>query len=138
MMVSTKGRYALRVMIDIAQHKDQGFVSLKDVAERQEISMKYLELIAAILNRAGYLKSKRGKTGGYMLAGEPEDFNVGEVLKLTEGSLAPVTCMEKTGCVGCKRAGECYTLPMWVKLDKMIDGYLDSISIRDLMEGNVG
>ncbi len=137
MMVSTKGRYALRVMIDIAQHKDEGYVSLKDVADRQEISMKYLELIAAILNRAGYLKSKRGKAGGYMLSKEPEKFNIGEILKLTEGSLAPVTCMENSGCVGCKRAAMCYTLPMWIKLDNMIDSYLEGISLQDLIDGKV-
>lgn len=137
MMVSTKGRYALRVMIDIAQHKDEGYISLKDVAERQEISMKYLELIAAILNRAGYLKSKRGKAGGYMLSRHPEDFNIGQILKLTEGSLAPVTCMENSGCVGCRRAAKCLTLPMWIKLDNMIDSYLEGISLKDLMEGRV-
>ncbi len=137
MMVSTKGRYALRVMIDIAQHKDEGYISLKDVAERQEISMKYLELIAAILNRAGYLKSKRGKAGGYMLSRQPEDFNIGQILKLTEGSLAPVTCMENSGCVGCRRAAKCLTLPMWIKLDNMIDSYLEGISLKDLMEGRV-
>ncbi|MGI6079822.1 MAG: Rrf2 family transcriptional regulator [Candidatus Avilachnospira sp.] len=137
MMVSTKGRYALRVMIDIAQHKDEGYVSLKDVADRQEISMKYLELIAAILNRAGYLKSKRGKAGGYMLSKEPEKFNIGEILKLTEGSLAPVTCMENSGCVGCKRAAMCYALPMWIKLDNMIDSYLEGISLQDLIDGKV-
>ena len=137
MMVSTKGRYALRVMIDIAQHKDEGYISLKDVAERQEISMKYLELIAAVLNRAGYLKSKRGKAGGYMLSRQPEDFNIGQILKLTEGSLAPVTCMENSGCVGCRRAANCLTLPMWIKLDNMIDCYLEVFSILDLMEGRV-
>lgn len=137
MMVSTKGRYALRVMIDIAQHKEEGYISLKDVAERQEISMKYLELIAAILNRAGYLKSKRGKAGGYMLSRQPEDFNIGQILKLTEGSLAPVTCMENSGCVGCRRAAKCLTLPMWIKLDNMIDSYLEGISLKDLMEGRV-
>ncbi len=137
MMVSTKGRYALRVMIDIAQHKDEGYISLKDVAERQEISMKYLELIAAVLNRAGYLKSKRGKAGGYMLSRQPEDFNIGQILKLTEGSLAPVTCMENSGCVGCRRAAKCLTLPMWIKLDNMIDSYLEGISLKDLMEGRV-
>ena len=137
MMVSTKGRYALRVMIDIAQHKDEGYISLKDVAERQEISMKYLELIAAILNRAGYLKSKRGKAGGHMHSRQPEDFNIGQILKLTEGSLAPVTCMENSGCVGCRRAAKCLTLPMWIKLDNMIDSYLEGISLKDLMEGRV-
>lgn len=137
MMVSTKGRYALRVLIDIAEHRNDGYISLKDVAERQEISMKYLEIIVAMLNKAGYLKSKRGKAGGYMLSGEPRDFNIGAILKLTEGSLAPVTCMENDGCISCKRASVCVTLPMWAKLDKLIDDYLEKISLEDLMEGRV-
>ena len=98
MMVSTKGRYALRVMIDLAEHQKEGFISLRDVAERQEISMKYMEAIVAVLNRAGLLESRRGKTGGYRLSRDPSEITAGEVLRLTEGSLAPVACMEKGGC----------------------------------------
>ena len=138
MMVSTKGRYALRVLIDIAQHQEEeGFISLKAVSERQGISMKYMEAIVSILVKDGLLLSRRGKTGGYRLSQEASEISVGRVLKLTEGGLAPVSCMENGGCEECGRASDCHTLPMWQQLDEMIGGYLDKLSIRDLMDGKI-
>ncbi len=135
MKVSTKGRYALRVMIDLAQHKDEGFISLKEIADRQEISMKYLEMIVGILNRAGYVQSLRGKSGGYRLSKNSDEYTIGAILKLTEGSMAPVSCLEKDADI-CKRAEECITLPLWKGLDKVIDDYLENISLEDLIHGN--
>lgn len=133
MKISTKGRYALRVMVDIAQHADDGFVSLKDVAERQAVSLKYLEMIVGILNRGHFLSSARGKSGGYRLAKQPVEYTIGSILKLTEGSLAPVSCLEN-GAVNCDRAGDCITLPIWQGLDKVIDDYLESVTLQDLLE----
>lgn len=135
MKVSTKGRYALRVMIDLAQHRDEGFISLKEIAARQEISMKYLEMIVGILNRADYVQSLRGKSGGYRLSKNINEYTIGAILKLTEGSMAPVSCLE-SGADICKRAEECITLPLWRGLDKVIDDYLESISLEDLIYGN--
>jgi Rrf2 family protein len=135
-MVSTKGRYALRVMLDLAQHVDDGYVSLKTISERQEISVKYLEAIVAMLNRAGMVESLRGKEGGYMLTKKPEDYTVGSIVKLTEGSLAPVSCLECETNV-CERAYRCLTLPMWIKLEGIIDGYLESVTLKDLLEKNI-
>lgn len=94
MKVSTKGRYALKVMIDLAQHRENGFISLKEIAERQQVSMKYLEMIVGILNRADYVQSLRGKSGGYKLSRNPDEYTIGAILKLTEGSMAPVSCIE--------------------------------------------
>jgi Rrf2 family protein len=139
MKVSTRGRYALRVMIDLAQNQDSGFISLKDIAERQGVSMKYLESIVAMLNKAGLVDSYRGKKGGYRLNQPIENYTIGSIIKLTEGSLAPVSCLE-TGAdhVNCDKAAECITLPMWQKLDKIIDDYLESVSLTDLLKrGNV-
>ncbi len=136
MMVSTKGRYALRVMIDLAQHEDEGFQSLKSVAERQNISMKYLEMIVAILNRGGFVQSLRGKDGGYKLTRPAGEYTVGSVIRLAEGSLAPVACLDCED-VSCHQADHCLTLPMWRKLDDTINSYLDSITVADLQNGNV-
>lgn len=133
MKVSTKGRYALRVMIDLAQHRDQGFISLKDIAERQGISMKYLESIVAMLNKAQLVDSFRGKTGGYRLNKPIGDYTVGSIIKLTEGSIAPVACLEG-GHEGCEHAAECITFPMWRKLDQIIDDYLESVTLEDLLK----
>lgn len=135
MMISTKGRYALRVMIDLAQNSGEGFVSLKDVAGRQEISMKYLEMIVSILNRGKMVKSQRGKAGGYRLMREPSEYTVGSIIKLAEGSLAPVSCVEEGG--SCDRMGECVTFPLWKKLDDVIDEYLENITLQDLLEGKI-
>lgn len=133
MKISTKGRYALRIIIDLAKQTGKEYISLKEISERQEISMKYLEMIVGILVRAGFVLSLRGKSGGYMLAREPREYTVGSILKLTEGSLAPVACLENEANA-CSRAENCITLPMWQKLDKLIDDYLESITIEDLIE----
>ena len=135
-MISTKGRYALRVMIDLAQNNTGKFISLKDVAKRQDISMKYLEMIVAILNKGKLLESQRGKAGGYRLAKETEQYTVGEILNLTEGTLAPVNCLGENG-KKCERAKECMTLPLWQKLDVVIEDYLSSVTLQDLIEKNI-
>ena len=130
MLVSTKGRYALRVMVDLAEHRAQGRIPLKEIAARQGISEKYLENILSTLVRNGMLSGMRGKGGGYQLVREPDQYTVGQVLRLTEGSLAPVACLD--GKTGCDRASECSTICMWAKLDDMINGYLDSVTVADL------
>lgn len=136
MMVSTKGRYALRVMLDLAMQEQEQYISLNDIAGRQRISMKYLEAIVALLNKAGLLQSRRGKDGGYRLARKPWEYPISEILKLTEGTLAPVACMEGDGCsFECELRANCLTRPMWQKLDNIIDGYLSGVTIQDLMEG---
>jgi Rrf2 family protein len=132
MKISTKGRYALRIITDLAMQSGNEYISLKDISERQEISMKYLEMIVGILSRAGYVLSLRGKSGGYKLAKEPREYTVGSILKLTEGSLAPVACLENE-INTCNRAKHCVTLPMWQKLDKLINDYLESVTIEDLI-----
>ena len=132
MLISTKGRYALRVMIDLVEHQSEGYVPLKEIAERQEISEKYLESIIKILVKAKMLDGLRGKGGGYKLTRAPEQYTVGSILRLTEESLAPVSCLEN-GAVPCARAAECRTLPMWQGLDKVINEYLDSILLSDLV-----
>lgn len=133
MKVSTKGRYALRIMIDLAQNGREGVVSLKDIARRQEISAKYLELIIAILNKGGLVCSTRGKSGGYRLVKPPAAYTIGSILKLTEGSLAPVACLTP-GQDACCRSGQCEALPMWRRLDQIIDEYLESVTLQDLVE----
>ncbi len=132
MMVSTKGRYALRVMLDIAENSNGGYLSLRDVAQRQEISMKYLESIVASLCRNQLLESLRGKTGGYRLANPLESYTVGQVLKATEGSMAPVSCLTGDTCA-CGRAEHCVTLPVWKGLDAVIDQYLESVSLVSML-----
>lgn len=133
MKISTKGRYALRMLLDLAEHSADGYVALKDIAERQHISKKYLEQIVPMLNRAHILKTNRGYQGGYMLADDPDKYTVGMILRLTEGSLAPVACLEN-GNVGCERAADCMTLPVWRGLYKVINDYLDGITLRDLLD----
>ena len=139
MMVSTKGRYALRIMIDLAQHYDGGYVSLSDIAKRQYVSLKYLEAIVSELNKAGFVESLRGKDGGYRLTRDPKEYTIGSILKLTEGSLAPISCSEfgSAGGQACEQAGNCITFPMWRHLDEIIDGYLEHITLFDLITGNV-
>ena len=136
MKISTKGRYALRLMTDIAAHDSDGYVSLKDVAARQGISMKYSEQIAGLLAKAGLLHSGRGAQGGYRLAKRPEDYTVGSILRLTEGNLAPVACLE-AGADACPRTAVCRTLPMWQKLDALIEEFFDGITIADLMAPDI-
>ena len=135
MMVSTKGRYALTVMVDLAKYSDGGYVSLADIAERENLSMKYLESIISILNKGGMLKSLRGKKGGYMLARSPEEYSINEILLLTEGTLAPVNCIMQEG-VQCEKAATCSTLPLWAGLDNVIENYLSMITLDDIIKGN--
>lgn len=132
MLVSTKGRYALRVMIDLAEHQSDGYIPLKDTAERQEISEKYLEGIVKLLVRNQLLTGLRGKGGGYRLTKSPQQYTVGSILRVTELSLAPVTCLASWQDT-CPRKASCKTLPMWEGLDKVINDYLDSITLADLM-----
>lgn len=134
MNVTSKGRYALRVMLDLARHPDEGYISLKTIAERQDISMKYLEAIVGSLKKAGLVDSSRGKEGGYSLLRPPEEYSVGEILRCLEDSLAPVACI-KAGSVECAHAGECMTLPMWMELDELTNAYLDRVTLQDLLSG---
>ncbi|MBR1403832.1 MAG: Rrf2 family transcriptional regulator [Treponema sp.] len=133
MIVSTRGRYALRVLIDLAEHSEDERIPLKDVAERQEISQKYIESIMTLLSKNGFVDGVHGKGGGYKLNRAPEDYKVGEILRLTEGTLAPVACLEK-GAEPCPKKEACRTIPMWTKLDELIENYLDSVSVADLMK----
>ena len=127
MMISTRGRYALRVMIDLAEHATGTFTPLKEVAQRQDISQKYLESIMSNLSKSGFVEGAQGKGGGYRLSRAPEDYKVGEILRLTEGSLAPVSCLE-----------HCRTLPMWTRLNSVINEFFDSYTIADLMKTEDG
>lgn len=132
MMISTRGRYALRVMLDLAEHRDQGLIPMKEVARRQEISLKYLEQIIPALSRQGLVEGIHGKGGGYRLSRSPEDYTVGEILRLTEPHLAPVACLEE-GAQPCKRADHCRTLPLWQELNHLVQNYLDSVTLKDLL-----
>lgn len=136
MMISTKGRYALRVIIDLAQHKDKGYISLKCISKRQEISLKYLEMIVAALNKAGLVQSQRGKEGGYKLTKPAAEYTIGAIVRAAEGKLVPVSCLN-CGENTCERAESCITLPMWQELDRLVNVYLDSINIEDLLNGKV-
>lgn len=139
MIVSTKGRYALRVMIDLAEHQTNGYIPLKEIAERQDISDKYLESILKVLVQNRMLAGLRGKGGGYRLTKSPEEYTISSILRLTEGTLAPVACLD-VNPTECPRMAECRTLPMWKKLDKLITDFFDGITLADLMrpdeEGN--
>lgn len=132
MKISTKGRYALRLMLDLALEENQ-IVRLKDVAQRQEISIKYLEQIISVLQKCGYVKSMRGPGGGYMLARKPEDYTVGMILRQIEGSLAPVACLEDEENT-CGRSGECVTLRLWQMLYDAINGVVDKVTLADMVE----
>ena len=134
MNVTSKGRYALRVMLDLAQHREEGYISLKTIAERQGYSMKYLEMIVGSLKRADLVASTRGKEGGYRLVRDPEDYTIGEILRCIEDNLAPVACI-KAGDICCEHAGECMTVPMWKELDDITNAYLDGVSLQDLLTG---
>ena len=135
MLISTKGRYALRILIDMAEHQSESYIPLKEVAARQEISEKYLETIVKLLVKDGILVGLRGKGGGYRLKKAPGQFTVGHILRLTEDSLAPVSCLEQ-GAAPCERASSCRTLPMWKGLYKLINEYLDKYTIEDLMQSS--
>ena len=131
MLISTKGRYALRVMTDLAEHPTEGYVPLKGIAQRQEISEKYLEAIIKILVKSRLLAGVRGQGGGYKLTRAPEQYTVGEILRLTEDSLAPVACLE-SGRNACPRKNICRTLPLWQGLDKVIADYLSQFTLSSL------
>lgn len=133
MKISTKGRYALRMMVDLAEHREEGYIALKDIAARQEISKKYLEQIIPILNRSGLLLANRGFQGGYQLARKPSEITVGEVLRMTEGSLAPVACMDRPAA-DCPRSASCPTLPVWRGLYEVVNNYLNGITLQDVLE----
>ncbi|MCQ2591054.1 MAG: Rrf2 family transcriptional regulator [Treponema sp.] len=133
MIVSTRGRYALRVLIDMAEHMNDERIPLKEIAERQEISQKYIESIMTLLSKNGIVDGVHGKGGGYKLNRTPEEYKVGDILRITEGTLAPVMCLEK-GAAPCQKKEKCRTLPLWSKLDDLIENYLDSVSLKDLMK----
>ena len=138
MIVSTKGRYALRVMLCLAQRGGDAYIPLKEIAEAEEISQKYLESIMTILSKAGFLDAVHGKGGGYRLNRKPEESTVGTILKLTEGSLAPVSCTTQ-GAAACSRSTCCQTLPMWERLEKLIDDFFEGITLADLLkDGGAG
>ena len=135
MMISTRGRYALRVMIDLAEHRGDGYIPMKTVAERQGLSLKYLEQILPVLAKNGYIEGIHGKGGGYRLTGTPEECSIGEILRLTEGDLAPVACLE-CNAKPCTRADACRTIDMWTRFHAMTNAFFDSISLSDLMRSD--
>ncbi len=132
-MISTKGRYALRVLIDIAEQDSEDFIPLKDIADRQELSKKYLEIIVKKLVKENMLTAASGRWGGYKLCKKPEEYNIGEVLELMEGSLATVACLVK-GAPPCHRAAECKTLPLWTEFDKIVHDYFYGKTLADLLK----
>jgi Rrf2 family protein len=137
MIVSTKGRYALRVMLCFAQRGGDEYIPLKEIAESENISQKYLESIMTILSKAGFVDAVHGKGGGYRLNRKPEEYTVGSILRLTEGSLAPVSCTTQ-GAAACSRSSCCQTLPMWEKLEKLINDFFEGITLADLLkEGSI-
>ena len=133
MIVSTKGRYALRVMVHFAQRGNENYIPLKEIAEAEGISQKYLETIMSALSKAGFVDAVHGKGGGYRLNRTPEEYTVGSILKLTEGSLSAVSCTSQ-GAAACSRTECCQAKPMWDKLDKMIDDFFEGITIADLLK----
>ncbi len=134
MKISTKGRYALRMMLDISLRNASGDpVRIKDISERQGISIKYLEQIVSILNKAGFVRSVRGSHGGYYLARKPEEYTVGDILRLTEGSMVPVDCVD-CGSQFCDKIDDCVTIMVWEKLNDAITGVIDGITLADLKE----
>lgn len=135
MMISTKGRYALRVMIDLAEHREDGYIPMKEVADRQEISLKYLERILPVLSKNNLIEGIHGKGGGYRLSRAPEEYTVGEILRLEEGDLAPVACLA-CGAEPCNRQAYCKTLSMWKKFYTLTNDYFDGITIADLLQTN--
>ncbi len=132
MKISTKGRYALRMLVDLAEHGGGSYISLKEIAERQGISKKYLEQITPILHQSGLLRANRGAQGGYRLAKSPAACTVGEILRLTEGSLAPLECAEDPSL--CARSADCATLPVWQGLGRVVSAYLDSVTLQDIVD----
>lgn len=136
MVISTRGRYCLRVMIDLAEHQGEGYIPMKDVAKRQRICLKYMEKLLPALVKNGVVDGLQGKPDGYRLTRKPENYTLGEILRLTEGSLAPVACLE-CGATPCDRAAECRTLPVWTELDRIVNQYLDSVTVADLRKNDM-
>ena len=136
MKISTKGRYGLRVMLDLAVYGENNYVSLTEVAKRQKVSLKYLESIISSLKNGGLVLSTRGKSGGYKLAKAPAEYTVGEILKAAEGNLAPVSCLGEGA--DCPHADQCLSLPVWEGLDKIIDEYLENITLEQVLTKKVG
>jgi len=136
MKISTKGRYALRLMLDLAMQKDGDYTSLRDVSKRQAVSMKYLEQIVAQLCRAGYLRSLRGPQGGYRLARRVEDYSVGDILRVTEGDLSPIACLQDE-YNNCPNASACPTLPFWQGLYDVVNDYVNNASLADFIDGTL-
>ena len=133
MKISTKGRYALRLLLDLAEHQQAGFVSLNEIAKRQNISKKYLEQIIPIFNKTDVLRANRGSQGGYMLAKSPDKYTVGDILRCTEGSLDPVDCAGQDPVL-CDRSADCVMLPVWKGLSRVINEYVDSITLQDILD----
>lgn len=137
MRISTKGRYALRVLLDLAQHTEDGYVPLKTIAERQGISKNYLDQIMMILNRTDYLKSTRGFQGGYKLAKPPRKYTVGDILRSTEGGVAPLACLENGG-EDCARSADCLARNVWRGLEDAMTDYLDNLTLQDVLDSHGG
>ncbi|MBQ7801442.1 MAG: Rrf2 family transcriptional regulator [Oscillospiraceae bacterium] len=133
MLISSRGRYCLQVMIDLAEHADQGYIPLKEIAKRQGLSLRYLEKILPALAKNNIIIGHPGKCGGYRLSRAADEYTLGEILRLAEGSLAPTTCVE-SGAESCAQASACSTLPVWTELDRRINGYLDSVTLADLLQ----
>ena len=136
MLISTKGRYALRVLIDLAEHSDGNYIPLKDIAQRQEISQKYLESIMSALSKADMVDGVHGKGGGYRLSRPPKEYTLKDILAVTETSLAPISCLDE-GAQPCPRAQNCKTLPMWKKLDTMLDGFFAGINLAQIVDSTL-
>ena len=137
MMISTRGRYALRVLIDLAEHQNGSYIPMKEVADRQDISLKYIERIMPLLTKAKIVQGQPGKGGGYRLDGEPAKYRVGDILRLTEGDLAPVACLG-CGAQPCPRAAMCRTLPMWERYNKLTNDFFDSVTLAELAGTETG
>lgn len=135
MKISTRGRYAIRVMLDLADHNNGEYIPLMDIAKRQEISEKYLESIVSSLSKNKLVNALRGKGGGYRLAKAPDEYSIGSILRVTEGSMAPISCLEDDPNM-CERAGECRTLKMWQDFYQLINDYFENITLQDLLEQN--
>lgn len=135
MLISTRGRYALRVLIDLAQNGSNNYIPMKDVANRQGLSLKYIERIMPILSKNNLVEGVHGKGGGYKLTKSPQDYKIGDILRLTEGNLAPVACLESCA-KPCERASECLTLPMWKDFHKLVNNYFDNITLAKLIESD--
>jgi len=133
--ISTKGRYALRMLLDLAEHQNDGYTALKDIAERQGISKKYLEQIVPLMNKSDILRTSRGFQGGYMLAQAPDKYKVGDILRVTEGGVSTVACLDCTPNQ-CERSGDCMTLPVWEGLNQVISTYLDGITLQDILDAH--